>query len=371
MKSITNFLFATLLILLALDSSAQAYRPVIDLGTLGGPYNFGSIAYSVNNKGQIVGYAYDSSGAPQHACLFDKTGGGNNIDLGTLGGDRSEAYSINNNGQIVGGADNSSGWWGACLFDSTGGGANKQLGVDSANYINDNGQIVGGSGNPARAFLLDPDGYGNYNYINLGGRFFPGWEISSASSINNNGQIVGGSSLFGTPRAFLLDPEGGGNYNCIELGGYFSGALSINDSGQIVGYARNSSPTNRACLFDSTGGGANIDLGTLGGDYSEAHSINNNGQIVGDGANESAGYYGYRACLFDPTGQGNNIDLNTLIDPSSRWILQRAYSINNNGWIVGYGTNPDGYTRAYLLTPEPATVCLLGLGALSLIRRKR
>ena len=37
-----------------------------------------------------------------HATLFDSTGGGANKDLGTLGGNESLAYSINNSNQIVG-----------------------------------------------------------------------------------------------------------------------------------------------------------------------------------------------------------------------------------------------------------------------------
>jgi hypothetical protein len=74
--------------------------------------------------------------------------------------------------------------------------------------------------------------------------------------------------------------------------------------------------------------------------------------------------------LFDPTGSGNNIDLNTLIDPGLGWTLEIAYSINDNGWIVGQGINPDGYTRAYLLIPEPATLALLGIGLLFLQKRQ-
>ena len=121
-----------------------------------------------------------------------------------------------------------------------------------------------------------------------------------------------------------------------------------------------------ACIFDASGDGDNIDLGTLGGLTSAALFANNENQIVGY-ASDSSGQR--RACLFDSTGQGNNINLNTLIDPSSGWILKEASCINNNGWIVGYGTY-NGIDQAFLLTPEPATLLLFGLGGFVLRKRK-
>jgi probable HAF family extracellular repeat protein len=122
----------------------------------------------------------------------------------------------------------------------------------------------------------------------------------------------------------------------------------------------------RACLFDKTGSGANINLGTLGGDASEAYSINDAGQIVGWSYDSSSNS---RACLFDPTGRGNNIDLNTLVAPSSGWFLYSANYINDNGWIVGNGTIY-GQSHAFLLTPEPGTLLLLGLG-MAMLKGKR
>ena len=45
-------------------------------------------------------------------------------------------------------------------------------------------------------------------------------------------------------------------------------------------------------------------------------------------------------------------DLNTMMfDPASGWDLQYATAINDNGQIVGYGINPDGYEHAFLLNP--------------------
>ena len=64
------------------------------------------------------------------------------------------------------------------------------------------------------------------------------------------------------------------------------------------------------------------------------------------------------------------IDLNTLIDIGSGWTLQGAMDINNEGWIVGYGINPDGYQSGFLLTPEPSTLLLLGLGVMILKKRR-
>lgn len=76
----------------------------VDLGTLGGDQTFVS---DLNDKGQVVGWSYTSTGADceSHAFLWEK---GLINDLGTLcgelclGGNRSAAIGINNGGQIVG-----------------------------------------------------------------------------------------------------------------------------------------------------------------------------------------------------------------------------------------------------------------------------
>jgi len=327
--------------------AAMVYT-IIDLGTVGG---YDSWAYSISNNNQIVGWAKNASESDR-ACLFDATGAGNNI---TLSETLSYAWSINNKGQIVG----SFGLWENGTISPL------ELGAFS---INDSGQIVGLAKNGSdyyHATLFDPTGGGvNIDLGTLGGN------RSHAQFINNKNQIVGWAHISGSlyTHACLFDPTGGGaNTDLGALDGGTSYAYSINENGLIVGVADNSFGINRAVLFDPTGQGNNIDLGTLGGNYSEARSINDKGQILG-WAENSLGYA--HACLFDPTGQGNNIDLNTLIGPSFGWTLEYANSINNNSWIVGYGLNADGVHHAFLLTPEPATLLLLGFGALFL-RRKR
>jgi probable HAF family extracellular repeat protein len=84
--------------------------------------------------------------------LFDASGNGNNMDLGSLGGCWVNcAFSINESTQIVGMADNTSGYFHATLFDTRGQGNNIDLGTLSGNWswansINDSGQIVGWTG---------------------------------------------------------------------------------------------------------------------------------------------------------------------------------------------------------------------------------
>jgi probable HAF family extracellular repeat protein len=57
-----------------------------------------SVAYAINNRGQIVGFSFTSNGEG-HAVLWD---GGTAIDLGTLGGHSSTALAINDRGDIAG-----------------------------------------------------------------------------------------------------------------------------------------------------------------------------------------------------------------------------------------------------------------------------
>lgn len=328
-------------------------------------------------------------------------------DLGALsGGTTSYATSINNAGQVIGYGQTSANVLHALLYNGAGAPTDLNnliqpppwLGwVQYANGMNSHGQVAAYgylTNGQARAMF-----YQNGTITDLG-TFGGAW--SWASAINESGQLVGYAAVSELSfRAFVY--SGGVKTMLGTLGGLSSGAYDISESGKIAGWAFLSGNTvSHACLFTD---GNVVDLGSLGGD-SVARSVNESGQAVGSSAtaagNDSYGFLYSDGQMInlgtfgDPRGftsaeSINNVgdvvgisrtasgadhaflynggvlkDLNNMIDPASGWVLAAAGDINDSGQIVGWGYNPLGQVRAFLLTPvpEPASA-LISLGAVS------
>ncbi len=213
---------------------------IFNLGTLDGGYE--SLATAINNRGQIAGFASNSTpdpislfglGTQTRAFLWQN---GTMRDLGTLGGPDS------NRGQVVG-ASNLSGDTTAHPFLWTKAEGMKDLGTlggtfGSANWVNENGEVVGAATNQGDealvAFL-----WKNNVMTNLG--TLDGDPCSVAININSKGQVVGASvtnCFSDSGRAFLWENSGpmidlnsfvpGGSDLILTQGAY------INDRGEIL-----------------------------------------------------------------------------------------------------------------------------------------
>ena len=231
------------------DNHAVIYDhgKITDIGTLGG---VGSVAYDINDNGDVVGWANTNTGA-MDAFLYRN---GVMTDLGN-----GEALGINASGQIVGINNN-----GAFLYS---GGVMKSLGGGNscAESINDNGQITGqayiagayqvflynngqmtglGSGdgvsinNSGQIVGYDGYLYANGTITNLG--------LSSASCINNFGEVVGGSYVYNNGKIT--------NLNNLVNGWLIWHCNGVNDNGQIVGWGqlKNGNGQNEAFLLTPT-----------------------------------------------------------------------------------------------------------------------
>jgi probable HAF family extracellular repeat protein len=227
-----------------------------DLGTLSGGTN--AQAAFINELGQVVGYSYTSS-APSAFCAYHygfalttgsfiwntENGQDRMNDLGSLGGTCTLAFGLNNQGQVVGVSSLAGDlkyhaflWQGGLLVDLG------TLGGDTSapGFINDTGDIVG------VADLAGPTPqnhhatlWRNGKKIDLG--VLEGDSCSRAYGVNSRGQVVGNSESealcdFSGEHAFLW--EDGQMFDLDKLipagsSLKLSHALAITDRGEIVG----------------------------------------------------------------------------------------------------------------------------------------
>lgn len=358
------------------------------MGTLpGGTASFGA---GVNDSGQVTGQAIVSG--VDHIFLSGPNGG-TLKDLGTLGlqGVGTGGSGVNASGQVVGtdfAPDGGYHSYAAHAFLSgPNGGTLKNLGIlpggsaSTGQAVNDLGQIAGygdtASRNGSHAFLSDMKGGRLTDLGTLGGNFSAGY------GVNTGGQVTGESTTASdTDHAFLSYPNGALLTTANDLG-TLSGETSsvgsgVNFDGQVAGYSDTASGNEHAFL-SGPNGETLIDLGTLPGtNNSKSFGVNDSGQVIGYSFQT---YHLGDAFLYS---NGALLDLNKLIAPGSDFMLRKATSISNNGFITGFGINDlTGQSEAFLLTPVTSAVpeassfasfnllLSLGLAGLVVARRKR
>jgi probable HAF family extracellular repeat protein len=289
---------------------------------------------AINARGDIIGLGAESGSAVQQG--FIQKAGTKSLGFlgapGDPGGTHSEsvAASINDAGQVVGFAEDFT------VIDPVerpalwrGPGAGTDLGVNPgqnhaarANGINNHGAIVGATTAPAEtAWLLQ-----NGTVTTLPS--LPGDGATRAIAINDNGLIVGDALDAAAHQSAVTWQNGRITALGALPGGDFSQAFAVNFAGQIVGMANVTAggrfAPQHAVLFDH---GSVIDLNVpaAGTNSAQANAINNHGAIVGIDATGHAFRY----------QNGHSTDLNTLITPTSGVRLASANGINDTGAIVG------------------------------------
>ncbi len=348
-----------------------------DLGTLGGTF---SLAYGINNGGQIAGFSTLVGDAAEHSSVWEF---GRTTDLGTLGGADSQSFTgLNEFGAVPGVTELASpdpngedfcgiGTHLTCLGFLWRRGVMTPLGTFGGNnsgaaMVNDLGVVAGYAETnvpdadcPPPQFLHYQPAVWKQNHIKSL-PIYPGDTEGAAFWINNWGEVVGASGVCASfdPRyAVPIRPDhallwrSGRTIDLGNLGGHYNNsAFAINDLSEIVGASDIAGDTPEAGFQHAFlwRHGRMKDLGTLPGDQqSAAVAINRRGQVTGvsvDGDGNITGFLWQRGRMYD---------LNDLIPPGSPYYVLHGFGINDRGQIVGFAVNTDtGEVHGFLANPD-------------------
>jgi len=194
--------------------------------------------------------------------------------------------------------------------------------------INNKGQIVGQYFNGTDYFPFLYSG-GVFSTINDPGLTSP--YTNAALGINDAGQItITSEAGSGFPTGAL---DNGGSISGFRYpGSSYTGAIGINNSGEISGYFSNTSNFFGQGFTYSGGVFSVFDVPFPGAMQTFAYGLNNSGQIVGD-YYDASGYHGF----LDSGGLFSPISVPGAPNATS------ASGINDSGQIVGYYHLPSGY----------------------------
>jgi probable HAF family extracellular repeat protein len=251
--------------------------------------------------------------------------------------------SINDSGQII----EQTGEFASFLYS---GGSFTSISVPMASFtlasgINNSGQITGSS-------TLGPFIYNSGTYTTFS--IMGSTNGVGVYGISNTGQIVGSFQVDANtnlehPAGFIYTSGAVQTYDPSPSGTVFRG---INSSGIVVG----GTSTGQAFLYDSNSG-IETPFSVPGATSTGALAINDNGQVVGqfrDSTNTTRGYleFGGQFIIVDYPSGPNTVNVNTILT-----------GINDEGQFVGW--------TFYDRVPEPSTLCLLGVGLFCFAMRFR
>jgi len=359
-------------------SYALRYTAVDLIEKMGWNYeqNKGYFPAAINDRNMVV---FTGPDGKYHRATYDQSSGElkNSKSLSCL-----HIYDINNHGVATGeighNTDREAFIWNPDDSENP----IKYLGIiNNSGYrrsvgyhINDNGTVVGMSTYKAWIYSYS----GAFIYENGSMELLPsirGTKNYSAQSINNKGDAVGSMN---SPEPILWTKNSDSPIYLKKVLSdgmtYLSNtfAKDINDNRKIIGIGTIGSTT-YGCVWENYSSNPTL-LNAFGTESTIVDALNNSGVIVGHAKNTKGKYTAFVSI----PGEGT-FDLNEISDIDSSLWLYNVFDINNLGWIVAsarrYSNNtvhpilliPDTPTSP---VPEPPTALLLILGFLAFLSFK-
>jgi hypothetical protein len=286
------------------------------------PSGFTNVAfYGLNTFGQAAGSGYNGT---SFQAIIGSPSGSSPIPF-IAGWTNTVSFALNDSGQVVGYGNN--GTTTQAFIGTVSGSIPIPLPsgwfASSGNAINNSGQVAGGGGTNISPYFSQP-----YIATPAGSMAIPlppGWTGNVVGGINNIGQVAGVAYNGATTQAYIGTTSGIVPIPLLPGWSDLAYYASINDPGQLVGYAEN--PQYQDQVFIGTPAGT-MAIPLPSGAYGAVlgyQAINNQGVVVG-GSNVGP-------WIWDATN-GTRL-LSTLL--SAAWAVTGAPSINNNGQILVEG----------------------------------